>query len=720
MSGTKIKTLLKNLKTQNETSLETFQELPLTIQDDSYVTPVNLKVSLTADSVDLRPEDGGIGLGISASTISLGSSTTVVGSTLTATNISFTGNLEGLSQDTIESDGDITLIPGADSLVKILKESADGSAVGMLIRKPNQGSAVITMGESADGTEDHSYTNGFRLAYQGDGVTGETQGLDYNDMGAIQALDVTSVTDGGVTTYTQNIHNVMEWSRAGEDVKVSSKDDLKLEFKWRNNGYPYAQLDVDLSDKFVDVDPQTKYPILKSTVSGTEHNNFSTSSTSLRSYRDLILTVGMGFNDNTNLANESQSPPKISICKPTFTNLDISGEVEVASIDHTGKAAFSDVELSGSLTAFDILPRTDAGLRLGDDTTSNIVMSGEKVTIGGATQLQINGYIHPGVGADRILRIKRDDLTPSNVATDIINNTPLGVSIEKPTDGSCFLQVVERYINGDTDTVHGCRLASEGDGTNEDLGLQNNYSGLQAIDGPDVNNILSFYREGTDVKLESQTSLTITANGGAGSASTNPDTTDTSVIKLVGRVLFDVDKLSIDNTSGTLEKHYIGINPTTGELFNRTWGTGFFTGQHSYHSTEEIPTGACVNLVDGKVSLVTTANSKVCCGIVNQSSACAEESPISTSLQETISSGYVISVLSVGDSREADCQGFNVCNENGDIQPGDLLVTSNTPGYLMKQDDDIIRSCTVGKAMEQVSFDENGQATGVYGYLYCG
>jgi len=49
-----------------------------------------------------------------------------------------------------------------------------------------------------------------------------------------------------------------------------------------------------------------------------------------------------------------------------------------------------------------------------------------------------------------------------------------------------------------------------------------------------------------------------------------------------------------------------------------------------------------------------------------------------------------------------------------------LLVTSSTPGYLMKQADDIIRSSTVGKSMEQVTFDENGQATGVYGYLYCG
>jgi hypothetical protein len=38
----------------------------------------------------------------------------------------------------------------------------------------------------------------------------------------------------------------------------------------------------------------------------------------------------------------------------------------------------------------------------------------------------------------------------------------------------------------------------------------------------------------------------------------------------------------------------------------------------------------------------------------------------------------------------------------------------------MKQSDDIMRSYTVGKAMEDITFDGNGQATGIYGYIYCG
>ena len=82
-------------------------------------------------------------------------------------------------------------------------------------------------------------------------------------------------------------------------------------------------------------------------------------------------------------------------------------------------------------------------------------------------------------------------------------------------------------------------------------------------------------------------------------------------------------------------------------------------------------------------------------------------------------------LAAIGDSRQSNygttaLAGFKVCNEGGEISAGDLLCTSATPGYLMKQSDDIMRSYTVGKAMEAVTFDSNGQATGIYGYLYCG
>jgi hypothetical protein len=47
---------------------------------------------------------------------------------------------------------------------------------------------------------------------------------------------------------------------------------------------------------------------------------------------------------------------------------------------------------------------------------------------------------------------------------------------------------------------------------------------------------------------------------------------------------------------------------------------------------------------------------------------------------------------------------INVCGENGNIEKGDLIVTSSIPGKGMKQSDDIVRSITVAKARENMSF----------------
>jgi hypothetical protein len=62
-----------------------------------------------------------------------------------------------------------------------------------------------------------------------------------------------------------------------------------------------------------------------------------------------------------------------------------------------------------------------------------------------------------------------------------------------------------------------------------------------------------------------------------------------------------------------------------------------------------------------------------------------------------------------------------VSNINGDIEAGDYITTSSIPGYGQKQDDDILRNYTLGKAIETVDWDEvtetveyNGQRFKVY------
>jgi hypothetical protein len=190
----------------------------------------------------------------------------------------------------------------------------------------------------------------------------------------------------------------------------------------------------------------------------------------------------------------------------------------------------------------------------------------------------------------------------------------------------------------------------------------------------------------------------------------------------------------------------------------------FFTNGHQYygHDGEDIQIGDCCILVNGKIKKSSTPMQKNVVGIawfnagLNKENAgwshtttrnkktdnpTTESKKWRDSLNVECDRAILVNgiwtmspelssvwkVASVGDSRQPRSddgsdylKGFKVCNENGDIVTGDLLCTSSTPGYLMKQGDDIIKSYTVGKSMEDVVFDGEGKAVDIYGYIYCG
>ena len=96
-------------------------------------------------------------------------------------------------------------------------------------------------------------------------------------------------------------------------------------------------------------------------------------------------------------------------------------------------------------------------------------------------------------------------------------------------------------------------------------------------------------------------------------------------------------------------------------------------------------------------------------------------------------------VAAIGDTVDVDTglMGIKVCNQNGPVLKGDLLCSSDTPGYVMKQPTEwaimgfedgtpqyeerqVITSYTVGKCMEDCTFNSEGKTEGIYGYLYCG
>ena len=64
--------------------------------------------------------------------------------------------------------------------------------------------------------------------------------------------------------------------------------------------------------------------------------------------------------------------------------------------------------------------------------------------------------------------------------------------------------------------------------------------------------------------------------------------------------------------------------------------------------------------------------------------------------------------------------GIKVCNEGGNIETGDLLVTSSKPGIFMKQSDDIIRSYTAAKSGQNVTFTDGTDKENIYCFMICG
>ena len=74
----------------------------------------------------------------------------------------------------------------------------------------------------------------------------------------------------------------------------------------------------------------------------------------------------------------------------------------------------------------------------------------------------------------------------------------------------------------------------------------------------------------------------------------------------------------------------------------------------------------------------------------------------------------VTSINAVGEGQ------INVCGENGDIGVGDLIVSSSLAGKGMKQADDIIRSYTVAKAREAVTFSSPTEVKQIACIYLCG
>lgn len=124
-----------------------------------------------------------------------------------------------------------------------------------------------------------------------------------------------------------------------------------------------------------------------------------------------------------------------------------------------------------------------------------------------------------------------------------------------------------------------------------------------------------------------------------------------------------------------------------------------------------------VSNVVGEISQSTAAEQKAVVGVFVKS---FEDDAFATNIDSqglfndiTTDKTYC-QVNSVGEGQ------INVCGENGDIEVGDLIVTSTIAGKGMKQSDDVVRNYTVAKAREAVTFSSPTEVKQIACIYMCG
>ena len=206
-------------------------------------------------------------------------------------------------------------------------------------------------------------------------------------------------------------------------------------------------------------------------------------------------------------------------------------------------------------------------------------------------------------------------------------------------------------------------------------------------------------------------------------------------------------KLFTTNTSGVDVRGIIAGGPTYG--LTVSGGTAPFTGCHDgmmFKTTAAIAGDILVDTglviaVDGvtdtltEVTLSSTINQK---GAIGVFAAVSPQTPkilqvpqivpkwehdewvdtveykLNPIYQPIVDTHNYVAINSVGEGQ------INVCGANGDFQVGDLIVTSFTPGKGMKQTDDIVRSSTVAKIRENVTFSSPTEVRLVSCIYMCG
>jgi len=125
---------------------------------------------------------------------------------------------------------------------------------------------------------------------------------------------------------------------------------------------------------------------------------------------------------------------------------------------------------------------------------------------------------------------------------------------------------------------------------------------------------------------------------------------------------------------------------------------------------------ATINEAQPIVKLTTSAKSKKVYGVISAkedgNNRIFQVGVFASDLGERKDNRLFINGLGEG--------GIKVCNQNGNIENGDLLCSSDIAGIAMRQDDDIIRSYTIGKATQDYNFIDSNEKKLIGCVYYCG
>ena len=170
---------------------------------------------------------------------------------------------------------------------------------------------------------------------------------------------------------------------------------------------------------------------------------------------------------------------------------------------------------------------------------------------------------------------------------------------------------------------------------------------------------------------------------------------------------------TIEEKSITTDKTQGYTDPITNEYIEEV----ITNIPYTYQNTKEIITNeATINESQPIVKLTTTAKSKKVFGVIS-----AKEDGNNREFKVGVFTSNMgkrednrLFINSIGEG------GILVCNENGNIENGDLLCSSSIQGIACKQDDDIVRNYTIGKATQYYNFIDSNERKLIGCVYYCG